>query len=110
MIKRDSQEKAERNQKIYELRKAGYKFREIAENYGINVERVRQICKKEERRECRGRFTLRRGTYNTIKRLERTSGLLLRYRQEQGRLLSKDDLILLQKINNLIEVYGEEVN
>ena len=109
MIKRDPQEKAERNQRIYEERKAGLKLRELADRYGVNVERIRQICKKEERREYRDRFAQRRGTYNTMKNIERTSDLLLIYRKARGRQLSKDDLILLQKINNLIEVYGEEV-
>ena len=109
MIKRDPQEKSERNQRIYEERKAGLKLKELSDKYGVNIERIRQICKKEERREYRGRFARRQGTYNTMKSLERSSEILLIYRKARGRQLSKDDLILLQKINNLIEIYGEEV-
>ena len=109
MVVRDPSEKAERNQRIYEERKAGYKLRELAEKYGVNSERIRQICKKEERRETRSRYAFKHGTFKTMQGLERTSKLLLNYRKARDRQLSSDDLILLQKINNLIEVYGEEV-
>lgn len=40
--------KAARNAGIYEERKAGAKFIEIAGKYGLTVERIRQICRKEQ--------------------------------------------------------------
>lgn len=42
--------KTERNQNVFEMRKAGYKYREIAEKHGISIIRVRQIldAHKEE--------------------------------------------------------------
>lgn len=40
--------KAARNASIYEERKAGAKFIEIANKYGLTVERIRQICRKEQ--------------------------------------------------------------
>lgn len=40
--------KAARNASIYEERKAGAKFIEIAKKYGLTVERIRQICRKEQ--------------------------------------------------------------
>lgn len=102
------EDKSERNKRIYEERKAGYKLQDLAERYGVNKERIRQICLKEERRETRSRVAYRRGTYNTMCKLEKTSRLLLKYRKDKGQMLSNDDLILLQKINNLIEVYDSE--
>ena len=38
-----------RRHDIYEMREKGMKFREIAEIYGLSVERVRQIYLKEVR-------------------------------------------------------------
>lgn len=40
--------KAARNASIYEEREAGAKFIEIANKYGLTVERVRQIWRKEQ--------------------------------------------------------------
>lgn len=40
--------KAARNASIYEEREAGAKFIEIANRYGLTVERVRQIWRKEQ--------------------------------------------------------------
>ena len=48
---RPSLRKAERNLEILEQRRAGKKLREIAEQYGLAVERVRQIVNNEERLE-----------------------------------------------------------
>ena len=39
-----------RNQKMYELRSAGQTLGDIAKQYGISKERVRQICNQEARR------------------------------------------------------------
>jgi len=41
-------QKAERNQKILEMRRSGKKLREIAEHYGIRPETVRQIVVRQK--------------------------------------------------------------
>lgn len=40
-----------RNAEIADLRKKGMKLKEIADAYGITIERIRQICIKEKRKE-----------------------------------------------------------
>lgn len=42
--------KTERNKEIYALRKAGAYYRQIAEQFGISIIRVRQIIEAEERK------------------------------------------------------------
>lgn len=39
----------ERRMKIYERRKSGEKLEDIASDYGVTSERVRQLCLKAER-------------------------------------------------------------
>lgn len=39
--------KAERNAAIVEMREAGHTWREIAERFGIHLERARRIYKRE---------------------------------------------------------------
>jgi len=40
--------KTERNKEIYALRKSGVIYRQIAEQFGISIIRVRQIIEAEE--------------------------------------------------------------
>ena len=44
--------KTERNREIYDLRKAGVIYRQIAERFGISIIRVRQIIEIEEAKEA----------------------------------------------------------
>ena len=50
MAKGMKNETAERNRRIYYMRICGMKLKEIGEEYGIGVERVRQIVIKEARK------------------------------------------------------------
>ena len=54
--------KTERNHAIYEMRKDGATFSEIGRKYKIGVERVRQICLREERLEKFVKFKKKQGT------------------------------------------------
>lgn len=54
--------KTERNRTIYEMRKDGATFSEIGRKYKIGVERVRQICLREERLENFAKFKKKQGT------------------------------------------------
>ena len=54
--------KTERNHAIYEMRKDGATFSEIGRKYKIGVERVRQICLREERLENFVKFKKKQGT------------------------------------------------
>ena len=116
MVKRNNHYKAERNRKIYEARLSGRTFLDISKEYGVGVERVRQIYLKEKRLEKWRRFNRRNGTYDTIQDLERCKELMdiiaHRYKlklQEDDERINNAVEDLKQKIDNLIEVYGEEV-
>lgn len=43
-------EKIERNRRIYEKRKAGKYYRQIAEEEGLSIIRIRQIIEAQERK------------------------------------------------------------
>ena len=101
------QEYKERNRRIYEERKAGLKLHEIAERYGINKERVRQICLKEERLERRRRYNRRGGTLSNIDDLNYMKDKIERFAKLRARLINEADQDLIQKIDNLIEIYSE---
>ena len=107
MFKREPTYKAERNRKICEERKAGLKLQEIADRYGINKERVRQICLREERLEQRRRYIRRYGTAITIRELESERDYIARIAERRVEGIKAEDRDLIQKINNLIEVYSE---
>ena len=49
-------EKSQRNDAIYERRKQGATFKEIGQEFGITLERVRQICLHRDRRNKRALF------------------------------------------------------
>jgi len=48
---RPEQTKTERNQTMLEMRRSGKKLREISEQFGLSVERTRQIILREKRLE-----------------------------------------------------------
>lgn len=100
--------KAERNRRIYEERKAGLKLQEIADRYGIGKERVRQICLREERLERHRRYNRRYGTYDSINNLKRAKERFYSFCKWRSRQITEEDKDLIQKIDNLIEVYSEE--
>lgn len=109
MVKRDPAYKAERNRKIYEARLSGRTFVDISKEYGIGVERVRQIYLKEKRLEKRRRFIRRYGTLQNINDLQQAKERFYIFCKWRSRQITDEDKDLIQKIDNLIEVYSEEV-
>lgn len=53
VLKRNRRELAERNQRMYAMRKAGVTFRAIAKTFDITDVRVFMICKREQARESK---------------------------------------------------------
>ncbi len=49
-VRRPDSALADRNRRIAEQRAAGKKLRELAEEYGLTIQRVGQICRKEARK------------------------------------------------------------
>ena len=45
-----SQEKRERNRAIVAMRKKGYRYREVAVEFGVSYQRVQWIVKRAQRR------------------------------------------------------------
>lgn len=62
--------KTERNKKIYQMRQDGVTFSEIGKVYGLGVERVRQICLKEEWKAQRLKLIKKQGTLLLIKDID----------------------------------------
>jgi hypothetical protein len=100
----------ERNKDIYEMRKAGHKYDEIALKYGVTRERVRQLFLKYERKLNRTKYYSTIGTQITVREL-RSACLHMYYYSEKRRKFKNEesDKMLLQKLENLIEVYGETI-
>jgi Mor family transcriptional regulator len=49
--KRDPRERADRNQEMLALRRAGMRLADIAKQYGVSEPRVHQLVEREKRRE-----------------------------------------------------------
>ena len=98
----------ERNKDIYELRKAGHKYDDIARKYGVTRERVRQLYTKYEHKLNIVRHYATMGTQITVREM-RSAYLHMYYYSERRRKFKNEesDKMLLQKLENLIEVYGE---
>lgn len=109
MIKRDAQEKSERNRAIYEERKKGLKFREIANRYGISTDRAREIYLKELRRE---ESINKKRLYAAAYDVFRLKCMLAEYRQAEifkGRQITQEDETVIEKITSLKEVYEADL-
>lgn len=96
-----------RNLQIYKERKAGATLKSIGLRYGINSERVRQICAKIERRLQAEHRSRNRGTYLTVCALKHARASLKVNRLFNEHELTESDKILLEKIEALIDVYTE---
>lgn len=96
-----------RNEKIYKERLAGLTFREIANRYGISIERARQIYLREERLREFKRLKHRQGDYETIKSLNRAITHIKTARSWRREELTQADRDLIEKMRSLISVYSD---
>ena len=97
-------DKTERNQIIYKLRQNGYKLQDIADLYGINKERVRQICLKEERYIEREKYKYRYGTLQHIKAVRHEISLCKLYREHYNNKQADE---LIQRLETYLSVIEE---
>lgn len=107
MIKSNPQSKTERNKKIYEERKAGLTLEDIAKRYGLTKERVRQIALRQERLDNYIKYKKLYSTKRAIEDLKASKDKLELCRRWRGEELTTSDKEIIQKIDNLIEVYSE---
>ena len=98
---------SERNNSIYQERQSGATFKALSIKYGLTTERVRQIYLKQARRAEQARTKKLYGTKQLIDSLEREKRLIIAVRRWSGKDLSKDDIDLVTKLENLITVYRE---
>lgn len=97
----------ERYKQVLAERRAGLMFKEIGKKHGVSTERARQIYLKATRLEKYEAFKKRRFTLNLVERLEGERLRINAIRKFNEDDLTEADKDLLQKIDNLIEVFSE---
>jgi DNA-binding CsgD family transcriptional regulator len=100
-----------RNKDIYDMRNDGATYEAIATKYGVTRERVRQLYEKYKRKLNNIQHKELFGTRETVTKLRHQ--YLILYDLSERRRKFKDneeaDKMILQKLSNLIEVYGEVI-
>ena len=104
MFRRSEAYKEERNKEIYKARKNGAKLQELADKYGLNKERIRQICNREERYESFIKYQGRYSTRDLVISLNRKVEIIDRYISQGNTAL----IDLREKYINIIEIYSSE--
>lgn len=107
MIKANFQCKTERNKIIYEERKAGLTLEELAKRHGLTKERVRQIAIRQERLNDYMKYKNLYATKRDIDNLKAEKEYIECIRSYHKSELTTSDKEIIQKIDNLIEVYSE---
>ena len=107
MIINNFQCKTERNKRIYEERKAGLTLEDIAKRYNLTKERVRQIALRQERQYNYMKYKNLYATKRDINNLKMEKQYIECIRSYHKSELTTSDKEIIQKIDNLIEVYSE---